>query len=75
MGDIMKAAREARGITQAELAGILGISQRAVAYYEKGERRPPVPMGKRIGEALGIDWTKIYDDGEDAQNDVLGKPE
>lgn len=42
------AARHAMGLTQKQLAERLGVSTRAVQYWEAGKRRPPPPVVKLI---------------------------
>lgn len=60
--EIMVKRRKELKLSQAELAQLLGCSQRAVAGWELGERKPSVPMAKRIGEVLGFDWTLFYEE-------------
>jgi len=38
--ELVKEKRKASGLTQAELARELGVSQRFIAYLESGERQP-----------------------------------
>ena len=64
MIDIAEKRKEKR-LTQAELAQLLGISQRAVASYELRERRPSVPTAKKMGAILDFDWPEIYGEEED----------
>lgn len=40
----VREAREHSGLTTIELAGLLRLSQRAVFYYEVGERRPSIEI-------------------------------
>lgn len=60
-------ARKAQKLTQAELAQIVGVSQRAIASYELKERRPSIDVAKRIGEALGIHWPQIFDEEAESE--------
>ena len=60
---IMVQKRKERKLTQTELGQMVGCSQRAIAGYELGERRPSVPMAQRIGQALGFSWTRFYEGG------------
>jgi transcriptional regulator with XRE-family HTH domain len=46
--------RKARGMTQAELARALGVSQQAVFAYELGERRTSVLILAKIAKAFGV---------------------
>ena len=56
--------RKNKKLTQAELAQELGISQRAVAAYELGERRPSPETVNRLIEIFGITvyeaWEMFY---------------
>ena len=63
--DIMVKKRKEKKLTQAELAQLLGCSQRAIAGYELDERKPSVAMAKRIGAELGFDWGRFYEDEEE----------
>ena len=49
----VKAAREAKGMTQAELAEQLGITQAAFSYIENGDKSPSLPVAKRMAQILG----------------------
>ena len=64
--EIMVQKRKEKKLTQAELAQLVGCSQRAIAGYELDERKPSVPMAQRIGTVLGFPWTGFYPDGEEA---------
>lgn len=39
-----KAARDGLGLTQAQLAHKIGLSERAIQYYEQGGRNIPAPV-------------------------------
>lgn len=47
--------RNSRGMTQAELAKALGVSNGAVGNYERGEREPDFDTLQRIAEFFGVD--------------------
>lgn len=57
--------RKERKITQAELGQLVGVSQRAIAAYELGERMPSVRTAKKLGEVLEFPWTDIYEEDHD----------
>lgn len=53
------AARMAKGMTQAQLAKALGVIQQQVARWETGESEPRVFTLKKIGAALGVEWSTL----------------
>lgn len=55
LGSELRRAREARGWSQEELATILGLGQRTVAYYESGDRKLTVFRLIQFGRVLGSD--------------------
>lgn len=44
----LKAKRKAQGLTMQKMAEKIGVSARAYAYYESGERAIPLPVEKLI---------------------------
>jgi transcriptional regulator with XRE-family HTH domain len=58
--------RKAKGLTQAHLGDLVGVSNRVIAYYEKEPQYPPsrliVPLAKALGvssdELLGMKEAK-----------------
>ncbi len=40
--EVLRELRTERNLTQAEIAKIINISQRAYSFYEKGEREPSI---------------------------------
>lgn len=69
--DIMVRKRKEKKLTQAELAQLVGCSQRAIAGYELEERKPSVPMAMRIGQVLEFAWTEFFQ-SEDGQGGGAG---
>ena len=61
-GSEMARLRKTKKLTQAELAQILGVSQRMVAACELGERRPSTGLARRIETELGLPWTAFFED-------------
>lgn len=60
----LKAMREEKGVSQKELSQEIGIAQASYSNIENGERRPSVAVAKRIGAALGFDWTRFFENQE-----------
>lgn len=55
VGKRIRAAREAAGMTQAEVAKRLGVSESSIRLYELGKRQPNDEILGRIAEAVGVD--------------------
>jgi len=51
----LKELREAAGLSQKELAKLMGLSQQAIALWENGQRDPSWPKAVALAEALGVD--------------------
>ena len=64
----LAALRKARKLTQSELGQRVGVSQRAIAAYEAGERKPsPKVMNRLIGELeipIDMAWKMLYSDDD-----------
>ena len=54
ISDFLKKYRAENGLTQAELATKLSISQNAVSQYENEKRKPPVSSLSGFAKALGV---------------------
>jgi transcriptional regulator with XRE-family HTH domain len=54
LGSHIAQLRKQRGMTQAELARAVGVSQQAVFAYEIGERRTSVLVLSKIAKAFGV---------------------
>lgn len=61
--------RKGKKLTQAELGQLVGVSQRAIAAYEAGERKPsPRVMNRLIKELdmpLDVAWEILYSDDQE----------
>lgn len=55
IGENIKKAREAAGLTQKELAEKLGISVAMISRWEKGTRNPKMSTLTKIADAIGCD--------------------
>lgn len=58
LGILIETARQAQGMTQAELAQRLGVQQASIHRYEKGTRSPDTETLTRIGEVFG--WSSRF---------------
>lgn len=55
----LRTAREALGLSQAEIATKLGITPAAVGHYEKGIAKPPMERARQLARILKIDVAEI----------------
>lgn len=53
-GEALTTLRLARGWTQDDLAGLLGVTQPTINRYERDERQPDDDMVQRIADVLGV---------------------
>lgn len=68
--DWLIAFRNQRGFTQQKVEDESKIDRSTYAQYESGRRTPTVENAKKIGEALGFDWTIFFanESGNKPQN-------
>ena len=52
--------REAKSMSEKQVADLVGISQPAYHTIETGDRNPSVPTAQKIAQVLGFDWTLFY---------------
>lgn len=65
MGERITQLRKARGITQVQLAEILGVSQQTVQAYEVGRRRIQVSALPVVARTLSVSLEELF--GETSQ--------
>lgn len=53
-GNRLRQIRKTRGLTQEELANIVGTSKQALSRYEKDQRAPKVTIAREYAEKLGV---------------------
>lgn len=58
----LKEIRHQRGYTQEKVAELSNIQRAYYTMIESGNRNPSVSAAKKIGKALGFDWTIFFDD-------------
>jgi Zn-dependent peptidase ImmA (M78 family) len=64
LGDLIETARLARGLTQAQLAPMIGVTQPALHRYERGLREPEPDILIRLAHALGVTEEFLRDAGK-----------
>lgn len=58
----LQGIRNRAGMTQQQLADHIGVTRGQIANIETGVSTPSVRTAKLLGNALGFDWTKFYED-------------
>lgn len=67
-GKRMAALRKERGLTQVQLADKLGITVKAVDYYERRAKNPSIEFIKRAANVLGVRAVDLVDDDAPAKS-------
>ncbi len=60
IGNRIKVLRQSKGLTQAELAQILGVPYQSVGQWERGIRKPKPATITQIADALGVPVSEIF---------------
>lgn len=63
-GKYLRQYRIDNGLTQADLAGKLSVSQNAISQYETGKRCPPISRIANIAKVLGCSVSDIVSDSD-----------
>jgi len=53
--------RKQKNMTQEAVAKRAKIKRSSYTNIERGRRLPSVEVAKRLGDVLGIDWTKFFE--------------
>ncbi len=62
LSDRIKEARLKRGLTQEQLANMIGVAKSTITGYEKGNRIPPAATVGDIADATNVDANFLYQD-------------
>lgn len=71
-GSTIKALREARGMTQAELAAQLGISSKTVSKWETARGLPDISLLQPLAQALGVSVPELMSGAQIVNRNVSG---
>ncbi len=55
----IKDLREAKGLTQEQLAQLLGVTQGTIAHWESGARTPTLMNMVKIADVLGVSLDEV----------------
>jgi len=65
-GARLRAARQARGLSQQQLAGVAGVTRQAVSAVESGHSDPSLRVALGLAQALGMTIEELFGRGEPA---------
>ncbi len=63
--EVFHSLRKEKNVTQKEIGELLGIGERAVRYYESGERRPDFDGLLKLGEYFDVSLDYLVGWSED----------
>lgn len=67
IGNIISELREDKGMTQAQLAQRLNVSDKAISKWETGRGYPDISLVEQLADALGVSIIELFN-GEDVVN-------
>jgi putative transcriptional regulator len=59
--DFLITARKNKSLTHESIADKVGITRQYYGMIENDERTPSVPIAKKIGDVLEIEWTLFFE--------------
>ncbi len=65
--ELLKIQRKKRGLTQQQLAELVGVDRTLISKIESGAATPSVTTAKKIAAVLGFEWVKFFEDSNDEQ--------
>jgi len=71
IGKELRRIREERGLTQAELADMIGVSEKVVSKWECGETKPSADILPALADAFGINIDDLFGHRHDIRGDLL----
>lgn len=57
----LKKLRKEKGLSQEKLAEMCGVVRQTITMIEMGVNKPSVPLAKKLGDALEVEWTVFFD--------------
>ena len=72
-GARLRLARQARGLSQQQLAGVAGVTRQAVSAVESGHSDPSLRVALGLARALGVTVEELFGPG-DLGDPVLAQP-
>jgi transcriptional regulator with XRE-family HTH domain len=73
LGEIVKQRRQTQGLTQCQLAEMLGVKGSHVAYLESGRRKPSFTLVKHLADVLELDPQQLFFLAHPEAKSLLGR--
>lgn len=70
LGRALRRLREAKGLSQEDLADLSGLHRTYVGGVERGERNPSFESISRLLDAVGASWTRFAEQLERPRDDA-----
>ena len=74
LGRAVREARERRGLSQEDLAAVVGTARGAVGALERGERDPSYDELLRLADAVGMPASALVATAEELEREAGGGP-
>lgn len=62
--------REKKGMSQEQLASVVGVSRQALSAIERGITKPSIDTAKKLAEALDLKWSDFFEEAESTESKV-----
>lgn len=73
-GDKLKSLRIEKGLTQEELAEILGTSKQVISRYENNQRSPKIDVVQKFAKTLDVSVEYFSDNSIPASDNIINLP-
>ena len=73
VGKIIQGLRKAKGITQEELAEVLGVSSAAISKWENGQMYPDITLFPVIARYFNISIDCLFGFSNDLSEEEIGR--
>lgn len=70
-GELIRLQRKLKGLTQKQLADMVGVSSPSIRLYELGKRTPSEPILEQIADALEISVEALHEFNIDSSREML----
>ena len=69
----LKVARAERGLSQGDLAKLVGVSRQTISQIERGDYSPSVMLALKLAKLCGVTVEDIFSYEEDGEHEKQGE--